>query len=197
VNLGELRAWVLRTVKRPELTVEALDAINAAIEFASSQGDYAWDLVEGTLSSAQGWSSTSYTQSIVISTSFTRFRKMKYLRPTGERKYLKWQDSARIFDSKGIETVDAWYRAGDRIQIKTCKLGSSCEYAFYQYPSRITNLNTTNNYLTQLSACIHDLTAARMFEDIGNEAEAARLQKRGERFLLAMKHDRQDGVSHS
>jgi len=192
MTLGELQAWILSTIKRPEKAAEVVYAINAAIEKASTQGDYAWDLVEGSIS----LDATVYAQSIAISSSFQRFRKLKYLRPSGYKKVLQWKDPSRIFD-KGIETVDCWYRAGDNIIFKLCHLQSSARYAYYAYPTRLTAAGHTNNYTVQMPTVLHDLACARLYEDMGNEAEAGRLERRALRDLAAMRADRQDGVAHS
>lgn len=195
MNFGELRAWVLRTVKRPELSIQVGDAINSAIEIAAAHGDYSFDLVEGTLS-APDVDSSSYVQNIVISDSFPRFRKAAYFRPTTYADYLKWKDPRRVFQ-QGRESVDVWYRAGDSIKMKLSHLVSSIEYGFFAYPARLTGAQGTNEYTEMMSSAIHDIAAGRVFEDIGNEAEASRLGSRGLALLSVHKADKMDGVSHS
>lgn len=192
MTLGELRAWVLRTVGRPELSTKATDQINLAIEFASTQGDYSWDLVEG----AVPLNASLYAQNIVISTSFTRFRKIKYLRPAGYKRYLTWTDPSRIFE-RGIEKVDTWYRAGDNLIFKLSALQSSMLYGYYQYPERLSASGGTNNYLLQMPSALHDLACSYLFDSIGNAEESARLEKKAIRMLASMRADRQDGVSFS
>ena len=165
---------------------------------ASTQGDYAFDLVEGELAI----SSSDYAQNIVISTSFTRFRKVKYLRPEDYSIYLKWRDPAKIFTEKapgrvGLEQLDCFYRAGDNIVFKLSNLQDTMLYGFYQYPLRVSDPNATNNYMTQMPAAIHAIAASMIWEDIGNEAEAQRLERRGLRLLAMHQADKQDGVSHS
>lgn len=190
MTLTELQAWVLRTIKRPEKAVEVVDAINAAIELASTQGDYAFDLVEGELTI----DGSLFAQNIVISTSFTRFRKIKYLRPSGFNEYLKWRDPSRIFQ-QGKEMLNVWYRSGDNIVFKLSDLQTKMKYGFFQYPTRIAS--GSNNYTTQMPSAIHDLACSRLYEDMGNEAEAGRLERRALKFLIAHKQDKQDGVALS
>lgn len=193
MNLGELKAWVIRTVKRPEKAADIVDAINSAIEFAAANGDFAWDLVEGTVDI----DSSLYAQNIVISSAFTRFRKIKYLRPSGYTRYINWRDPSRIFDNKGLENVDCWYRAGDNIIFKLSNLQSAMLYGYYSYPARLSASSSTNAYTEQMTTTIHALACAYIYEDIGNEAEAARLTARGMKFLEVHKADKQDGVSYS
>ncbi len=194
MNLGELKAWVIRTTNRPEKSADIVDHINSAIEFACAHGDYAWDLQEGTVDI----NPQLYAQNIVISSSFTRFRKIKYLRPTGYNRYLSWRDSARIFDNaKGLETVDCWYRSGDSIIFKLSNLQSQMLYGYYMYPARITAPASMNAYTEQLATVIHSLACSYLYDEIGNDAEAKRLEAKAMKFLLAHKRDKQDGVSLS
>lgn len=196
MTLSEVRAIVLRKIKRPERTAEAVDAINAAIEFICTKGDYAWDLVEGTLPI----DATAFAQSVVISSSFTRFRKMKYIRPTGYRKPLLYIAVDKIFE-QGREIVDSWYRAGDRIVFKLRVKQPTIEYGYYSYPAPIANttagLVSTNNYLTHMPYLVADLATAYEFGDIGNDAESNRYERRAMMKLAQMQADRQDGVSYS
>lgn len=192
MDLGELRDWVARSIKRPELAEDIKDAINAAIEYASTQGDYAWDLVEG----AEAISATDYAQSLVISQKFPQFRKMKYLRPAGYNRYLIWKDPSRIF-SQGVEAVNVWYRSGDNIIFKLSDLQSSLLYGYYSYPARLTDDDEFNNYTEQMPAAIHALACSYLYDQIGNEAESQRLERKATKFLFAHRNDKQDGVSHS
>ncbi len=192
MTLGELQEMVLRTIKRPELTQQALDAINAAIEYAAAQGDFAFDLVEGALAI----SSTAYAQSVTVNTEFPRFRKIKYLRPAGYRRYLKHRDPSKIFNAD-CEQTDVWYRAGTSLVFKLSNLQSSLLYGYFQRPDLLEDEDDENEYTLQMPYCIHDIACSRMYDDIGNDAESQRLERRGLRMLSAHKADKQDSVSHS
>lgn len=197
MNLGELRSWVLRTIKRPDKLLDATDAINGAIEYITAKGDFAADLVEGQFA----LNPTLYAQSITISTEFPRFRKIKYLRPDGYYTYLHWKDPSRVFVEKspgvGNESVDVWYRAGDKILLKLSQLQSVLHYGFYSFPSRKEDTGDTHWMLDQMATCVHAFSVALLFEEMGNAEEATRYDRRGERFLLAHKMDKQDSVAHS
>lgn len=197
MNLGELRSWVLRTIKRPDKLLDATDAINGALEYITTKGDFAADLVEGQANLTP----TAFAQAITISTEFPRFRKMKYLRPDGYYTYLHWKDPSRVFVEKapgvGNEQVDVWYRAGDQILIKLSQLQSILHYGFYRYPVRFENTTDTYWILDQMSATVHAFAVALLYEEMGNAEEATRYDRRGERFLLAHKTDKQDSVAHS
>lgn len=197
MTLGELRSWVLRTIKRPDKLTDATDAINSAIEYVTSKGDFVADLAEGQLA----LSAASYVQAISIAANLPRFRKVKYLRPDGYFVYLKWTDPSRVFQEKapgiGQELIDTWYRAGDQLVFKLSVLQSVLHYGYYAYSARLADATDTHWMLEQMSTTIHALAVALLYEEMGNEAEATRYDRRAERFLLAHKLDKQDGVSHS
>lgn len=193
MNLGEMKDWVARDTKRPEKRDEQIqDAINAAIEFATTQGDFVADLVEGSVAI----SSSVYAQSIVIATAFTRFRKIKYLRPINYKRFLAWRDPSRIFDNE-CQAADVWYRAGGNIVFNLSSLQASMYFGYFQYPAWLTADTDTHWMLDQMRACIHDLTCWRVFEQIGNNEEATRFERIGRRLLSAHQADLQDGVTHS
>lgn len=197
MTLGEMRSWVLRTIGRPEKLQDSIDAINSAIEYATAKGDYAADLVEGSLV----LSSSVYVHAISIPTEFPRFRKAKYFRPDGYSVYLKWRDSSRIFVEKapgvGQELLDVWYRAGDQIMMKLSVLQSSLHYGYYAYPARLTDTTDEHWMLEQIPSAIHAYACALLYEDMGNEAEAQRLERKAEKFIIVHSRDKADGVSHA
>jgi len=194
--LGELRARIYRTTKRSDLVEKTLDAINDAIELLTAHGDFAADLVEGSVAI----SSSEYAQSIVISTTFTRFRKIKYLRPSTYSLYLKKTDPAKIFIEKnptlGQEKIDVWYRAGDNLVFKLSTLSSLMLYGYYQYPERFddeSDDDDTNWFIDNMEGTVATMACAIMFEDMGNSDEAARLEAKALKWLAVHKNDKQDG----
>lgn len=203
MNLGVMKDWLVRTTKRPDKRDDQIqDAVNAAIEYATTQGDFAADLIEGSIA----LDSALYAQNLVISTTMPRFRKVKYLRPSGYRRYLKWKDPSKIFsdpsrDYAGTlvsnEALDVWYRAGDNLVFKLSVLQTTMLYGYYTYPTFLTTDTDTHWMLDQMRTCMHDLACWRIFEQIGNESEATRFATIGGRELSAHKSDLQDSVSHS
>lgn len=200
MTLGELHAWVLRTVKRPELSQQAMDAINSAEEFVTAHGDFNWDLVEGSFAI----SSAVLAQSFVIATNFTRFRKVKYLKPQGFKKPLDWVDPSKTFERRGDATQvmknNCWYRAGANIVFSCSVAQSTMLYGYYQYPRRYTlaaDAAIEDYLMSQCPTVLHDLAVSRVFDENGNEAEAARIERRALRLLSIHKADKQDSVSHA
>lgn len=194
MNLGEMKDWIVRDTKRPDKRDDQIqDAVNAAIEYATSRGDFSADLVESSVAI----SSSVASQSIVISTTFPRFRKIKYLKPDGYRRYLDWRDPSRIFTVNGTQYVDVWYRAGDNIVFNLSVKQSNMMYAYFSYAAWLTTDDATHWMLDQMTTCIHDLACWRVFEQIGNESEASRFYKIGEEYLNKHIRSLADGVALS
>lgn len=203
MNLGEMKDWVVRTTKRPEKRDEQIqDAINAAIEYATTQGDFSADLVESSVAI----SSSVYAQSLVIADVMPRFRKVKYLRPINYRRYLTHRDPTKIFEERrdsigfkrdGYQAVDIWYRAGANIVFSLSNLQTSMLYGYFAYPAFLTDDADTHWMLDQVRTCIHDLACWRVFEQIGDKEEASRFFGMGQKLLVAHKSDLTDGVSYS
>lgn len=203
MDLGEMKDWVVRTTKRPEKRDEQIqDAINAAIEYATTQGDFVADLVEGSTA----LSSSVYAQSISITTVMPRFRKVKYLRPINYRRYLTHRDPTKVFEEKrnaagfsrsGYQAIDVWYRAGDNIVMSLSTLQTSLLFGYFTYPVFLTDDAETHWMLDQMRTCIHDLSCWRTYEQIGDKEEATRFYGMGQKLLVAHKSDLTDGVSYS
>lgn len=193
MDFGTIASKVAQRISRPDLDDDIREAINDAIEFITVNGDFANDLVESSVAI----DSTVYSQSLVISTTFTRFRKIKYLRPEGYNRYIKWQDASRIFDDNLQECKDVWYRAGDNIVFKLSNLASTMLYGYYQYPTRMSADTDTHWMLDQMYAVVFNYSMADMWDQVGNAEEGSRARQKADRFMLSHRRDHQDSVAHS
>lgn len=193
MDFGTMADNITTRLIRPDKDLEAKDAINDAIEFCTVNGDFANDLVESTVAVE----STVYSQSIVISTTFTRFRKIKYLKPLGYTKFLEWRDPSRMFDMDGNQCRDVWYRAGDNIVINTSSLIETMLYGYYQFPERLDDDADTHWMMDYMYSAIFNLACADMWDSVGNAEEGTRYRKKGEQALVAHRRDHQDSVAHS
>lgn len=193
MNFGEMATKICTRIIRPDKEDEAKEAINDAIEYCTVNGDFARDITEGEVAV----DASVYSQSIVISTTFTRFRKIKYLRPEGYNRFLKWNDPSRIFDDRGNECTDVWYRAGDNIVLKTSQLVDNILYGYYSFPEMLDDDADEHWMLEDMQGAIFNLACADMWDSIGNEAEAARFRQRGENFLISHRRDHMDSVARA
>lgn len=191
-NVGAMIDAVGRKTTRPDLEDDILDAINNAIALCVVRGDFANDLVEGTLTIDD----TVYSQNLVIATEFTRYRKMKYLKPTDYTRYLDWVDPAKAWNGD-IQCADVWYRAGLNIIINLSVLSDELKYGYYQYYARYDSTETAETHwmLDQMWETIFNLACGEVFEGVGNSEEGTRHTARGLKFLEDHISDKRDGHS--
>lgn len=193
MDFGTMASNIATRMIRPDKVDEVKDAINDAIEFCSVNGDFAADLIEGTVA----METTVYSQSIVISTTFTRFRKVKYLKPLGYTRFLEWKDPSRVFDPDGNQCRDIWYRAGDNIVVNTSALISSMLYGYYQFPARMDDDTDTHWMMDYMYSAVFNLALADMWENIGNAEEGVKCRQKGNLAFISHRRNHQDGVAHS
>lgn len=197
MTFGEMQEAVYAWTKRPDKSTETRQAINDAILHFSNAASFSADLVEGTLSDPQVIIPTSYVHSIVISTNFPRFRKIKYFKPTGWKKYIKPLDSTKIFTPQECEQLDRWYRAGDRIQMKVSNLITSLEYGYYARPAKLILNADTHWMFDEIETAIKYRAVAIIFGGIGEQKEMASFLQLSDNAFLIAKNDLQDGDTPS
>jgi hypothetical protein len=192
MNFGEMVDKIATRTIRPDKEDEIKEAINDAIEYCTVNGSFARDLTEGSVT-VDG---TVYSQSIVVSTTFgANFRKIKYLKPYGYNRFLKWRDPARVFDDKDQACTDVWYRAGDNIVIRTSVLVTSILYAYYAFPDRLVNDEDEHWMLDYMQGAIFNYALADIWNSVGNDSEAARCERKADKFLSSHRIDHQDSVA--
>lgn len=193
MNFGEAVDNIVRRIKRPDKLLDVQDAINRAIGLFATSTFY-HDLVEftATLSNPD-----QYVHQVAINTTpFVRFRKIKYLRPTGYRNYLAFRDPSRVWQ-QGCEAQDVWYRSGNYIYFKLSLLSTTLEVGYYQYHATLVEDDDEDWMLDEMWPAVQAYALAEVFEDLGNAEEASRFTKRWPILLNAYKEDIGDGVSHA
>ena len=191
MNFGEAVDNIVSRVKRPDKRDEIGDAINRAIGLFATATFYQ-DLVEftATLTPAD-----QYVHQLAINASpFVRFRKIKYLRPTGYRNYLAFRDPSRVWQG-GHEAQDVWYRSGNYLYFKLTRLSSTIEIGYYQYHAVLNLDGETDWMLDEMWPAVQAYAMAEIFDDIGNADEAAKYSRKWPILLNAYKEDIGDGVS--
>jgi hypothetical protein len=190
MQFSEMVQWVTRTTKRPDKVDDIKSAINGAIEHFSLAATFAADLVETSISI----NALLYAQSLDITTQFTRFRKMKYIKRTDQKGYIYHIDSQNVFDKNGCEQLDRWYRAGNNIVFKMKLRSASLEVGYYSYPALLITDTDTNWMLDVIKTIIHDKASSRVFYVIGENADADRYGTIAEKDFIAAKEDLEDSA---
>lgn len=193
MNFGEAADYLASRIKRPDKVSNAESAINRAISVFATSNFY-HDMVEPP---SIALVAQSYVQAIDITASpFTRFRKIKYLRPTGYRKYITWRDPAKIFDQGGCEAFDVWYRGGNYIRFKLSNLQPSLEVGYYQYHLPMTAPEDVDWMLNEIWPAVEAYALAELQQDIGNTEESSIWQRKWPALLQTYRGDIGDAVSY-
>lgn len=188
MQFGEMVIWVTSVTKRPDKNQDIKDAINAAILKYSLAASFADDRLEGTtVINAQ-----QYAQSLIISTNLPRFRRIVYLKRTGQRGYLKMRQPNRIFDESGCQAIDVWYRSGDNLVFSMSALASSLDWCIMQYPPKLVNDADVFWMLDKIHPVIHAAACSDIFDSIGEPTDAKAKLARAESLFAIAKEDFED-----
>jgi hypothetical protein len=191
MQFSEMTQWIIETTKRADKITDIKNAINAAIENFSLSANFAKDLVEFTHTFVDN---TTYVQALSLSSVFTRYRSMKYLRQTGRYEYIKWTDPQNIFDGS-CEQLNTWYQSGNNIILKRSVLVATLEVGYYQYPTRLSLSTDTHWMMDVIPTTIHDKAAARVFYVIGENADADKFEKMARDDFQEKKERLEDGAT--
>ena len=189
MNVAEAVSNILILTSRPDKSVEALKALNYAIQFCTLKGEFGRDKVEATLVIP----STTYGGTVSLA-SLTRFRRFTYVKPTGVLYYLTKLDGEKIFTPKNSMQPNVYYVAGTSLTYTLSALSPSLEISYLTYPLTLdTVTNTTHWMLDIMPFAIIDIAASRIFQDIGDEASATRFKGSGIEMYDIMRRDVNQG----
>lgn len=191
MNLTEAKEEVVEITKRPEKELEILSQINRAIAFYTMKADFALDLVESQLV----LDPTLYGQVVDLST-LTRFRKIKFLRPTSQRVYLHAIGSDKLITPNGKVQPNRFFVGGTNLTITLGQLDSSLEIGYYTFSPTLTESVANDTYwmLDRMPWAITELAAAQIFRSIGDDASYTRYKDSSMEFFLAARRDYSDSV---
>jgi hypothetical protein len=182
-------AEVQRITNRPDKVVAILTAINRALSFCVMKGEFEQDVLEKTFTI----NSSLYGDTISLITApnvLTRFRRFKYLKPTGALYYIKKLDSDKLFTPGGFMQTDKYFLQGTNLTYTLSKTSATLECAYYTYPLRLdTTVNMTHWILDMAPDVIIELASAKIFNDIGDETSANRYQASGLELYQVLKAD--------
>jgi hypothetical protein len=192
MNFLEAQDAIIQLVKRPDKRTDIKGHINRAIGLFAAGGTFFADLVELT----HTIDGTQYAQSFSVATTpFARFRKIKYIRPTGWKRYLNWRDPSTVFDTNGCESLNVWYRAGNNIVFKVSTLINTLEIGYYQYHTILVDDEDTDWMLDEMWPAVHDIAGSYAFGTIGNQDEKRSYFALGMDQYRVYQKDLGDGVS--
>lgn len=165
MNFTEVVNEVLNIVKRPDKILDIRREINAAVNFFSSDTDFKRDVAEVLLAI----DALAYSQNLPF-TSFTRFKKIQFMKRGGTRKYLSILDAKEI--TSNACALDKYYIAGTGIRINMATLTANLDIGYYQFPPTLTDAAGTFWMLDVAPYMVIDKVAGVIFRNIGDDASA-------------------------
>lgn len=191
MNFNEVTSEVLNITARPDRMLEIESRVNASLSRCVLKASFAQDLVEATLPTDP----TVYGETYDFSADVVRFRKFKYVKPTGFPRYLTPIDSTQLFQPGGTMQRDKYYVAGLNLTYTLFDLAPSLEVGYYQYaPTLDATVNTTHWLLDLNPWCIIDLASAAIFRSIGDDTSAQVYEKSGTESFLITRRDCEDSI---
>jgi hypothetical protein len=188
---GEMVDKVVTRTKRPDKLDQVQDAVNNAISFFSLGASFSQDLIEGTVVI----DGTLYAQSLIISANLARFRRIKYLKRTGARGYLKKADPLKVFDAAGCEQLDRWYRSGDNLVFKLAVLSPTLEYGYFAYPALLEDTDDAHWMMDVVPLMVFNKAASEIFSSINEDGDARTHEARAMQMFEIAKNDFEDGAT--
>ena len=187
---------VLTITARPDRSAEILSAINAAIAFYTTKADFAFDLVETSIPiSPTDYGGTVQFNNLSPTPLISRFRKFKYVKPYGVKRYLTAIGSDKIFTPSNQVQVDKYYVGGNNITYTLRELAPSLEVGYYQHPPLLDEAtNKTYWMLDVMPWAIIDKASSRIFRSIGDDTSAIAYDRSSQELFLAARRDFQDAV---
>jgi len=188
MNFTEAVAAVNLATKRPDKTITAARKINAAISFYVLDNEFSRDFEEQLVSiDAAEW-----TQAFALST-LTRFRKFKYIKVAGTKKFLTVLPDSELF--KECTTRGRYYIAGSNVNLYMPVQAASLDVGYYQYPPVLTGTAVLNTHwmLDVAPYMIVDWAAAEIFKELGDEKSFREHKVSARELYMAFRRDQ--GIS--
>jgi hypothetical protein len=193
MNFTEAVTEIIGLTGRPDKTVLIASAINAAISDCTVKANLFKDLVETSIPIDATIYGDTITFNNLVVPIVTRFRKFKYVKPTGVTRYLKPIGVDQIFTPGGNMQQDIYYVAGNDLTYILRDLTTALEIGYYQYAPVLID-GGTHWMLDLMPWTIIDLAAARVFKQIGDDSSFKTHLGMGNDSFKLHRNDYEDGV---
>jgi hypothetical protein len=179
-DFGQLCEDVVTATNRPELIGEIQLAVRQATKYFHLRDFFMKDAQENIFT----FPVANYTFQISVSDTFTRFRKIRYIKKydnvnavikeTPEDK-VSQVDPDALFDRYGAPKNNVFYIAGDNLNIRCNTQESSFLISWYAYPDTLPE--SFKSWIADLyDVAIVEYAKAQIFNAIGMDAEAKRIK---------------------
>jgi hypothetical protein len=188
---SEVVEEVTGIVARPDRETEIRNAVNFVINRCCLSANFARDLVESSIAIDD----TLYGDTIDYLAETERFRKFKYVKPYGLKRYLRSIDSDKLFTPGDVMQKNRYYVAGSNMTYTLSDLVASLEIGYYQYPPTLEVGSSEEFWLIDISPyCVIDLAAARLFRSIGDDTSAKAYEASGSELYKVVRRDCEDSI---
>lgn len=197
MNFAAAQAEVVGITKRPEKVAETASALNRALSLWTLKANWKKDLVEQQLpiDPALYGQTIDFSALVLPAVPFVRFRKFKYIRPTGQRYYLRTIEPEQVFVPGGRIQTNRYYVAGNSITFTLSQLDSSLEVGYYQYAPLLVGGTDTHWMLDMIPWVVTEKAAAMILKSIGDDQSAAFYEASSMEFFLTARRDFEDQVA--
>jgi hypothetical protein len=190
MNFTEIVNEVSSITKRPDKVVDIRREVNKAINFFCVEGTFARDRDELLVT----LDANLCAQSIPLN-QFTRFRKVEAIIVPYRKKPLDPTDPTKLFTKDGCDLRDAFYLAGDSINISLSQTSATCKVGYFKYPQIFTGTDTF--WLMEVSPfMIIDRAASTIFFNIGDDASGKYHKGLADEAFVSAKRDYKYGVNY-
>jgi len=197
MNFAEIVSEVVGITKRPDKVQEISTAINAVISLCTMKASFAKDLVEISLPiSSLLYGDTVQFDNVSPLPTIIRFRKFKYIKAPGVRRYLLPIGADQVFTTASSLQLDRYYVGGNNLTYTLKELAQSLEIGYYQYPKVLSDFvgNDTHWMLDIMPYTIIDLSAARIFRSVGDDASFKTHESMGQDAYKINRRDHEDSI---
>lgn len=175
---------VLGITKRIDKINDIRRELNAAITFFCSDNEFDRDVAQANVAI----DAAEYTQAVALST-FTRFRKIKYIKQGGSRQALTQTNFNDLV--RGCIPDYAYYIVGSDLNIKMRSLCATLDVSWFQFPPILTESGADQSFwiLDIQPYMVIDRAAANIFKDIGDGASEQICRNRSTETYMAFRKD--------
>ena len=188
---------IIAITKRPDKRFEIISNVNKALSYFTLKADFSRDMAELSVPIA----TDSYGESISLANvdlGFTRFRKIKYIRPRGQRYYLQQIDPTDLLTPGGSVQTNRFYIAGQNLTYTLSSFDSFLEVGYYQYAPILseTTGEDTHWMLDMIPWAVMERAAAQIFKSIGDDVSAKFYEQSSLELFITARKDFADQVAN-
>jgi hypothetical protein len=164
MNFTQAVSEVVSTVGRPDLIGRVRREVNSAIAFYVIDMDAPQDFAEQSVAI----DANEYTQAFALS-ELTRFRKFKYIKRGGTKKYLSVVSDKEMME--GCTLRDRYYQVGTSVNVYLHTLAATLDVGYYSYPSLLTDdVDSRSHWLLDYQPyMVIERACGTMFRSMGDE----------------------------